>query len=182
VNAFLQRLRDAFEGLKPNERLLVGVAGAGLLAALVWLVLVQPILSQRDASAARIQAAELQIRTVEDLAGRYAQVAGRLDAVEQRIRSGPRGEIFTTLEQLAQQSAVKVDAMEPRTTPASDAYQETKVQVGLKDVTLAQLVGYLHRIESAPQLLSIKTLRIRTRGDKPELLDVTFTVSSFEPI
>ena len=30
-------------------------------------------------------------------------------------------------------------------------------------------------------MLSIKSLRIRTRADKPELLDVTFTVSSFEP-
>jgi type II secretory pathway component PulM len=71
--------------------------------------------------------------------------------------------------------------MEPRTTPASDAYRETKVQVGLKGVTLAQLVNYLHRIDSAEQVLSIKSLRIRTRKDKPELLDVTFTVSSFEP-
>jgi hypothetical protein len=30
-------------------------------------------------------------------------------------------------------------------------------------------------------VLSIKSLRIRSRKDKPELLDVTFTVSSFEP-
>jgi len=182
VNAFLKRVRDAFEGLAPNERLLVSIAGGGLVVALLWFALVQPFLGQRDAAEARMAAAEQEIRTVEDLTQRYVQVAGRLEAVEQRIRSGPRGEIFTALEDMAKQSAVKVDAMEPRTTPASDTYQETKVQVGLKNVTLAQLVGYLHRIESAPQLLSIKTLRIRTRGDKPELLDVTFTVSSFEPI
>jgi hypothetical protein len=31
-------------------------------------------------------------------------------------------------------------------------------------------------------MLSIKSLRIRTRADKQELLDVTFTVSSFERI
>jgi hypothetical protein len=44
------------------------------------------------------------------------------------------------------------------------------------------MVTYLQRIESAPQLLSIKSLRIRTRSDKPDLLDVNFTVSSFEAI
>jgi hypothetical protein len=43
-------------------------------------------------------------------------------------------------------------------------------------------VTYLHQIETAPQVLSVKSLRIRTRQDKPELLDVTFTVSSFEPL
>jgi hypothetical protein len=30
-------------------------------------------------------------------------------------------------------------------------------------------------------VLSINSLRIRTRKDKPSLLDATFTVSSFEP-
>jgi hypothetical protein len=72
--------------------------------------------------------------------------------------------------------------MEPRTSPASAEYRETKVQVSLKGVTLAQVVGLLNRIDTAPQMLSIKSLRIRTRADKQDLLDVTFTVSSFERI
>ena len=37
-------------------------------------------------------------------------------------------------------------------------------------------------IESAEQLLSVKSLRVRTRRDQPQALDVTFTVSSFEPL
>ena len=104
------------------------------------------------------------------------------DEQEGRIQGAPVGEIFTSLEQMAAQSAVKIDSMEPRTSPASDEYRETKVQVSLKGVSLAQLVGLLSRIDGAPQMLSIKSLRIRTRADKQELLDVTFTVSSFEPI
>ena len=49
-------------------------------------------------------------------------------------------------------------------------------------MTLAQVVGLLTKIDGAPQMLSIKSLRIRTRSDKQDLLDVTFTVSSFERI
>ena len=37
-------------------------------------------------------------------------------------------------------------------------------------------------VESADQVLSVKSLRMRIRKDKPEFLDVTFTVSSFEPL
>ena len=71
--------------------------------------------------------------------------------------------------------------MEPQAAPANDRYRETKVQVVLKQVTLAQAVSFLHGIEAAPQLLSVKSLRIRTRSEqKEDLLDVTFTVSSFE--
>ena len=54
--------------------------------------------------------------------------------------------------------------------------------MGLGAVTLAQIVNYLHQIEVARQLLSVKSLRIRSRPDKSDLLDVSFTVSSFEPL
>ena len=63
-----------------------------------------------------------------------------------------------------------------------DRYRETKVEVSLKGVSLPQTVAYLHEIEGSGELLTVKSLRLRTRADKPELLDVVFTVSSFERI
>jgi type II secretory pathway component PulM len=181
VNAWLARLRSAYEGLSSREQMLVLAAGALLGLALLYLVVVSPIRRFAASASQRVTTAEQELELVRRLRREYDEVHGRLATVEERIRNGPRGEIFTTLEKLAADSAVKVDSMEPRTSPASDSYRETKVQVALKGVTLAQLVNYLHRIDSAEQVLSIKSLRIRSRKDKPELLDVTFTVSSFEP-
>jgi hypothetical protein len=109
-------------------------------------------------------------------------VEARLAGVEQRIRSEAKGNLRTTLETLASKATVKVESMEPQASPASDAYRETKVEVALGGVTLPQTVNYLFQIETAPLVLSVKSLRIRTRPDKPDLLDVTFTVSSFEPL
>jgi len=182
VKAFLRRIQQAFLGLTTSERALVG-AGAALLGALfLWLALVSPIVGAAGTATRRVQAAERQLAAVEALRGRFDALNRQLKAVEQRIRTGPRGNIFTILEDLARRSAVQVASMEPRTAPASDDYRETKVQLKLQGVTLAQVVSYLHRIENAPQPFSIKSLRIQTRSDKPELLDVTFTVSSFEPL
>jgi hypothetical protein len=72
--------------------------------------------------------------------------------------------------------------MEPQSAPSNDRYRETKVEVTLEGASLPQTVKYLHEIETSGELLTVKTLRIRTRADKPELLDVVFTVSSFERI
>ena len=116
------------------------------------------------------------------LARDHAAVQQQLGDVEQRIRNGNHGNLRTTLENLAHQSNVKVESMEPQASPANESYRETKVEVGLKAVDLPQTVAYLTAIESSPQVLSIKSLRIRSRPDKSGLLDVTFTVSSFEPI
>ena len=181
MSQWIARLRAAYEGLSSRERLLVLGAAGMLAAALLFFALVSPVLRAAASAKARVDAAEQELEAVRRLSRDYEDVNGRLARVEARIQSGPRGEIFTTLEKLASDSAVKIDSMEPRTSPASEAYKETKVQVSLKSVTLAQLVAYLHKIDSSEQVLSIKSLRMRSRKDKPDLLDVTFTVSSFEP-
>ncbi len=182
MRAWWNRLLDAWNDLSEREQALVAAASAVALVALIYFAAISPMLGWARSASRRAAAAEDQLQAVRALRQQFDLVNVPLSHVRDRIRNGPRGEIFTTLEELARQSAVKVASMEPRTSPASDEYKETKVQVVLNKVTLAQTVNYLHRIESAPQLLSIKSLRIRTRADKPELLDVTFTVSSFEPV
>jgi type II secretory pathway component PulM len=186
VNGLRERIAVWIGGLAPRERLLLGAAAAMLAVALVWLLLVMPLVGAVQQAGLRVETAERNLEVGRRVQGELAALQGNLNAVERRIREGPRGNLFTTLEELAAQSAVKVESMEPQAAPASDAYRETKVEVQLKQVTLAQVVNFLHKIESAPQPLSVKSLRVRTRSEqrgaeKVDLLDVTFTVSSFEP-
>jgi type II secretory pathway component PulM len=182
MNEILARVRAAFEDMTPRERLALAATGVALGLALLWLIVVVPIRAAQDDARARVARAKTQIELLSRQRAQYQEIAGRLRRVEARIAQGPKGNIFTTLENLARNSAIKIESLEPQAAPAGDLYVEEKVQVVLKSVTLNQLSQYLSQIEGAPQLLSIKALRIRTRADKPELLDVTFTVSSFEPV
>lgn len=181
MSALLARLRALVQGLSPSERRLLSIAGVLVLGTLVYAVVVLPLQNARSRATARVETAERELVAVTRLLEQHAEVQARLARVEQRIQAGPRGNIFTLLESLAQRASVKVDSMEPQTSLASDRYRETKVEVVLKKVTLGQAVKYLHEIESAEQLLSVKSLRMRVRRDEPELMDVTFTVSTFEP-
>ena len=182
MNKLWTRAWTAFQNLSMRERLLVGSAGGVLLLGLLCFGVVLPVLSASNRVAARADAAEQQLSALVRLRREYDDVARRLVGVEQRIRSEAKGNLRTTLEALASKATVKVESMEPQASPASTSYRETKVEVALGGVTLPQTVNYLHQIETAPLVLSVKSLRIRTRADKPDLLDVTFTVSSFEPL
>ncbi len=181
MTSFFDRIRAVLEGLSPNERRLVALAGALAALLLLWVAVVQPLAAAREGAAARRAAAEDQLVLAGRLRAEFDEVNARLSTVERRITQGPQGNIFTLLETLATRSAVKVESMEPQTPLASDRYRETKVEVVLKSVTLGQAVNYLHQIESAPQLMSVKSLRMRTRRDSSALMDVSFTVSTFEP-
>ena len=181
MKTLLARLRALFANLAPRERLLVSAVGV-LAAALLFVLLVLQLLEAGDRLESRVASAEQELEVMTRLRQEFDEVSIRLRAVEERIQQGPRGNLRTTLESLAQQASVKVESMEPQASPTHERYRETKVEVGLREVTLAQAVSYLHQIEQTPQPLSVKALRIRTRQEKPELLDVTFTVSSFEPL
>jgi len=176
------RVVNAYNGLEPRERVLVSIVGLLLAVALFYLAVIGPLVRATGRGEERLAAADQRLQVMQRLRRDYDDVQGRLADVEQRIRRGARSELRTTLESLAQQGSVKVESMEPQASPAHPKYRETKVEVALKNVTLAQTVQYLHQIDIAPQALSVKSLRIRTRPEQPGLLDVTFTVSSFEPI
>jgi general secretion pathway protein M len=182
MNEWLNRIRTALGGLAPRERLLVSGALGLLAVAIVYALIVNPILGAIERGDERRETAEQELRVMARLARDYQGVQRRLGDVEQRIRSSARGNLRSTLESLASQASVKVESMEPQASPANESYRETKVEVGLKNVDLESTIKYLHQIEDSPQVLSVKSLRIRARADKSSLLDVTFTVSSFEPI
>jgi general secretion pathway protein M len=182
MKALWARLRAAFENLAPRERLLVSIVGGLFALTLLWFGVVARVLDYGGRVEQRVEAAERQLEMMQRLRREFEEVRGRLASVEERVANGPRGNLRTTLESLATRSAVKIESMEPQASPAHERYRETKVEVGLKRVTLPQTVRYLHEIEATNQVLSVKALRVRTRSDDPQLLDVTFTVSSFEPI
>lgn len=182
MSDLIANLRASFASLAPRERLLVGSAGGLLALAIAWVVVIGPVIDLLESGGERRETAEQELAVMKRLVREYAAVQRQLGDVEERIRSSNKGNLRTTLESLAQRSAVKVESMEPQASPANEAYRETKVAVGLKSVDLPQTVAYLHAIESSPQVLSVKSLRIRSRADKSTLLDVTFTVSSFEPL
>lgn len=182
MSDLIARIRTAFEGLEPRERTLVLVAGGLLAVTLGYALIINPLLGAMSASGDRRETAQQELRAMQRLEREHQAVRQQLSEIESRIASAPRGNLRTTLENLASEASVKVESMEPQASPSNEAYKETKVEVTLKGVDLAQTVSYLTKIESANQVLSVKSLRIRKRPDPTQLLDVTFTVSSFETL
>lgn len=189
MNELLARARAAWDNLSARERWLVIAVAASLGTTLLWLAVINPIAGAARDARQRTDDLEQQLEVMTRLRREYDQVAGRLAAVERRIAASRETTgLRTLLSNLATVSAVKIDSMEERQSPSSDRYRETKLEVTLKNVSLGQTINYLHNIESEARLLSVKSLRIKhakrraAAEDGEDLLDVTFTVSSFEPI
>lgn len=185
MSDLLARLQAAWVDLTQREQILVGAAGGLSLIAILWFGALSPLLGVASSATSGVGTAEDQLEAMKRVRREYDEVTGRLSSVEKRISSkGQNSNILTLLQSLAATSGVKVESMDQRQAANNDVYKETKVEVELKGVTLTQTVDYLHNIESSQQLLSVKSLRLKTRNEKvaPSLMDVTFAVSSFEPL
>lgn len=190
MKELLGRLLVVWEGLMPRERILVSIAGGALALLLLFVGIVLPIQSANERAAEAADAASRELDMMVRMKREWDGLHGRLDQVETRIQqSRNQQNLLTLLEALAARAGVKPTSMEKRQSGESDAYEETKVEVSLKNVTLRQAVSYLSSIETNEQPLSVKSLRVkrrpgRARGDQPaeDLIDVTFSVSAFKPL
>ncbi|MBI4228192.1 MAG: hypothetical protein HY693_00575 [Deltaproteobacteria bacterium] len=61
-----------------------------------------------------------------------------------------------------------------------DLYDERSVDVEIRKVPLNTVVDLLYKVQIRPSLLKVSNLRMRTRFDNPDLIDVNFRISSFE--
>ncbi len=190
MSELLGRIQVLWAGLAPRERILVGVAGGSLAILLLLFGVVMPVMAATENATSNAENAERQLAMMQRMRRDWDSLHLRLDAVETRIQ-GSRDEqnLLTLLASLAARAGVKPTSMEKRQSGESEQYEETKVEVSLKSVSLQQAVSYLASIESAAQPLSVKSLRIKrrpSRARKPnakarDLIDVTFSVSAFKP-
>ena len=190
MNDLIGRLQVLWDGLMPRERILVGIAGGALAVTILLFGLVMPVQSAHENATRSADSAETSLEMMRRMKREWDGLNGRLTRVESRIqdtRNQPN--LLTLLSSLAERAGVKPASMEKRQSGESERYEETKVEVSLKNVTLEQAVAYLSSIESAQAPLSVKSLRVkrrpgRARGDQParDLIDVTFSVSTFKPL
>jgi hypothetical protein len=183
MTEFWNQVSAAWDNLSGRERALVSVVGGVAGAFLLTLAVVNPLLSALHRGGQRVENAERLLQVMIRLERDYEEVHAQLENTEEKIRGNKeRQDVLTQLEALASWAEVKVDSMKERQSANHDEYRETRVEVGLKNVSLEQTTEYLHSIETSERLFAVKSMRIRTRSDGSDLLDVTFTVSSFEPI
>ena len=154
MNEIIGRIQVLWDGLAPRERVLVGAAGAALALAILLFGVILPIRGAVEYARESARDSERQLAQMQRMKREWDDLSTRLQLVEGRIQGGGEGQnLLTLLESLAARAGVKPTSMEKRQSGESARYEETKVEVSLKNVTLQQAVHYLASIETAEQPL-----------------------------
>jgi len=63
---------------------------------------------------------------------------------------------------------------------SDDLYDDSTVEVNVRKVPFNKVVNILYSIQNRDSFLKVSELRLKTKFDKPELVDVSFKLSTFE--
>lgn len=170
------------EGRSARERwLLVGIAAIAA-TLLVKAAVVEPLKSRTEEAVAEADKREQGLQRAARLAPEIRRLRQEIAEVEKRIQPSAQTNLLQLLEQIAEAAQIRdrLESVKPRTGSKNDQYPESRADVQLRGATLPQLVQFLYRIQTADLYLIVRSLSIKTRNDDTQLLDVSFSVSSFQ--
>jgi general secretion pathway protein M len=171
------------QNLGTRERVFIMGAGVAILLALLFTMVIDPMLAYSARLDKQIVAAQRELQDVYTLQQEYQRQKSVIDRINAQLKRQKSFSVFSRLEELAKQTDTrnKILYIKPTVSRPNDAYEEESVEIKMEDVTLEQLIKYLFQIENSPQFMKIKSLYIKPHLDNRQLLSVIFRVSTFTP-
>ena len=170
--------------LSRRETLFVSIGGAFVLAIFGYWFIISPAMHGFQGKAKSIERKTKDLKEVIGLQDEYLTMKAQMGDLEKTLSKGEKGVSPKFLEDLAEKRRIKenITSMNPKTTPMNDDFNESSVEIRIDKIPLEDLVKYLFDIENSSKFLKVKRLRIKTRYDDFNYHDITFSVSTLEPV
>lgn len=170
--------------LNRREKMSVLLAAAAVVMFLMLQFLVFPLFEKNKRLLSLISTRNQEIEQMYRMQAQYRQQAEQLARAQNYLQMRRQGfTLFSFLEGLAGQTGVKshIVYMRPTTSAQPDRpYRISMVEMKLQEITMSQLIAYLHGIETSSDLISIRRLSITKGEQKADLIDTVFQVETVE--
>jgi general secretion pathway protein M len=165
-----------------REKLMLIAGGVVVALVLFYRLGLSPAIDRLRTLDRLVALQEREVHDMKALSETYVAQKRLMEDVNRRLSQRSKDfAIFSFLEDLANKTGIKnnIKYMQPALTTPGELFRESSVEMRLEGIALQQLTRYLYDIERAPQLLRVRRMQIKPRPADPDLLDVTFQVSTF---
>src|SRR3990172_4805336 len=182
LKTLVNKVRERIQRIAASERDRKVVVYTGLGASVLILCLIfQFFLSGTVRLDKKAQALQIELKKLDSLRNEYIQSKGSIEELSKSIKTGDES-LISVVEKILVDSRVDRGnfSIKSRTSTPGDLYEETSVDVDLKKIPLDRMVDVLYKIQTTTAFLKVSKLRPQTRFDNPDLMDVSFRVSTFK--
>lgn len=181
----------AMKALRRRERVVVAVGLVLVLAAGVWMLLLEPALSRQREMAELIPAREATLESRRALVARRERVGGELEALDREIAEasigflpGPTAPLAASalqriMKDLASGASVDVRSERVLTPQDLSGVLEIPMEVMVAG-NIRQVVALLSRLERASNTVTVKDVKIRVEAPgQPRELLATLVIAGY---
>lgn len=175
-------LYNAFLGLEQRQQTLIVIGGA-VLALLLVFVPISCAASKLGKLRGDYEKSREGMSTFLSKINDYQASKKQLSEIQKQLSAGGGQSLTTVLESLANEEGIggNIEKLKPVNMGTSDYFDEVGVDATIGKVTLDQIVSYLSRIETHPDIpMKVKKLQIKPKYGGRSQLTLTFQVSTMQ--
>jgi general secretion pathway protein M len=180
--SLLSQLSLWFSRLTEREKRLVILTGgvAVIIFLAISVTLAGNALEKREK---RVNLRRTEIAQLDALRERYQEAVQSEERSKRRITSNTAS-LFTLLQKSAAEIGMPLSDLNEKRTPLKDSPDVTEVTVDLtlKEISVDKLATLIEKIEGRRNdgVVKITKLKVKTRFDNPEMLEVSMTVATWK--
>ena len=181
----MQMLKERWQQFSQRERIIVAVGGMVVVAALVFLLIVDPLMATIDKLDRQAKRKLKDSQELALVAQEYVAKQARLAKLEQRMPSATvQFSLLAFLEEATTTAQIRdrIVGMQPQSPIVLQGYQETSVELRLDGVSLPQILALLVAIEQAPYDVQVHHLQLKPKYDNPINLDATLRIVTYAKV
>ena len=181
----MQMLKERWQNFSPRERIIVFAGGAMVAVALVFLLIVDPLMMSIDKLDRQAQRKAKDSQELALVAQEYMVKQARIVKLEERMPSPPaQFSLLAFMEEATTAAKIRdrIVGLQPQAPITVQGYQETAVDLRLDGVSLPQLLALLVAIERAPYDVQVHHLQMKPKYDNPVNLDATLRIVTYEKV
>ena len=181
----MQMLKERWQHFSQRERIIVAGGGALVAAALVFVMIIDPLMTSIDRLDRQAKRKAKDSQELALVAQEYVAKQARIAKLEQRMPNPPaQFSLLAFMEEATTTAQIRdrITGMQPQAPIVVQGYQETAVDLRLDGVSLPQILALLVAIEQAPYDVQVHHLQMKPKYDNPVNLDATLRIVTYAKV
>jgi general secretion pathway protein M len=169
--------------LGKREKYLVWLGAGSIAVFFLFQFIIFPFFDDRDRTRRGVRAKEEGLKEIMMMSAEYQALKKGSQGIQNILaRRKSNFTLFSFLESAAGDAEVKahIKYMKPSDSQDAGPYKESMVEMKLEGITLKQLVGYLYRIESPENAISVKRISVKESKGASGYMDAVLQVLTFQ--
>ena len=181
VQFLSEKLEESLKSERERRAIIIGI---GAIVALILFVSFNTFFRDSSKYQKQTQALEAELIRVKSLGEEYGLLKDRLRELTKAVKKENEA-LISVVEKVLIDNDIERTSFSIKDSKivlpdSEDLYDESTVEVNVRKVPFNRVIDILYTIQNRDSFLKVSNLRLKTKFDKPELVDVSFKLSTFE--